>query len=107
MLREPGGAIHWQIILGYFKGFDKTIGWSFEDWKRNTDRAIFGLSIASTTWRIRSTYELFQYTPVEQNWTQSCTVTSKFHLDELQFCIILDLLMITGLSWKEVFSLEE
>ena len=47
----------------------------------NTDRTGSGSSLASTTWAIRSAYEFFKDTPVEQNWAHSCKVTWRFHLN--------------------------
>ena len=32
--RTRHGALHWQTVLDHFKGFVKTVGWSFEDWNR-------------------------------------------------------------------------
>ena len=48
---------------------------------QNTDRTRSDSSIPLTTWAIRSTYELFKDTPVEQDWTHSCEETSKSHMD--------------------------
>ena len=48
---------------------------------QNTDRTRSDSSIPLTTWAIRSTDELFKDTPVEQDWTHSCEVTSKSHMD--------------------------
>ena len=70
---------------------------------KNTDRTRSGSTVASTIWAIRRTYELFKDTLVEKIWTQSCKVTSKLHMDGPHVCVMkLDLLMIAGLSWKEV-----
>ena len=65
LLREPDGALHWHIIMDQFKGFDNNVGWSFRGLEEmNTDRTTSGSSIASSTWAIRSTYELFKDAPV-------------------------------------------
>ena len=105
ILRLPDGAIHWQAMLDHFEGFDTTMRTGRDAYK--TDQTRSGSSTASTTWAICSTCEPFKGTSVEQNWTQSCNVTSKLHMDGQTFCIILDLLLITGLSCKEVLSREE
>ena len=55
----------------------------------------------------QSTYEPFKDAPVERSGTHSYKVALKILCGWTQFLIILDLLMNTGVSWKEVLSREE
>ena len=90
--------------------------WHLEEYFHNNSKCVqlrstcymfrmeFNLSIpfAPTTWAIRSTYEQFKDTPVVQNWTHSCKITSKFHMGGPNFRVVFDILMITSVSWKKV-----
>ena len=73
----------------------------------NTDPTRSGPSAVSTSWEIHSNCEAFKDTPVEQSWTQNWKITSKIQTSGRHFCIIMDLLMITSLWWKEILSQED
>ena len=110
MLREPDGAIHWQIILDHIQRIRPPLDGHSGSGRdaQNTDQTRSGSSIASTSSTIRSTHELFKDTLVEQkNQTRKLKSGTKIHVDGPNYCIILDLLMITCLSWKEVLSQEQ
>ena len=66
-----------------------------------SDRTRSGPSIASTLQASRSTYELFKDTPVEQSSTQSCKVTSQFHVCGPNYLCHIESLLITGQPWME------
>ena len=49
-LREADGAIHWNVLMPNFNGFEKLFaGWTSEDWKRclthGTDKIVFEYSL--------------------------------------------------------------